>query len=113
MRIGYGIMLAAFLAAPAMAQEFIIQPPNRPAAAQAMGAARDENLEARQDTREARRDRRLEQRDAAHGNYLGAWREQQRMRRELAEAKQEHREARGDVNRARRDDSWKLRVVPY
>lgn len=112
MRILYAVVLAGLAATPATAQEFIIQVPNRGAAAHAMGEARQENREARRDLGSARRDTRWENWYAAHGNYLGAWRMQQRARRDGVNATREHREALGDVNHARRDDSWKLSVVP-
>jgi hypothetical protein len=112
MRLGYAAVLAALVVSPAMAQEFIIQAPNRGAASQAMGEARQENRQVWQDLGAARRDKRSENWYAAHGNYLGAWRMQQRERGDVANARREHREAVGDVHQAQRDNSWKLSVEP-
>jgi hypothetical protein len=109
MRLGYAAVLAALVASPAMAEEFVIEAPNHRAASQAMGEA---NRQTSQDLGTARRDKRWENWYVVHGNYLGAWRTQQRARGEVANARRAHREALGDFHEAQRDSSWKLWVEP-
>lgn len=108
MRIGYGVLCAALLAAPAMAADLTIQPPNPGAAAEAQHNAYQSDRDARHDFHAARRDEHRADRDAAMGNYRGAAREDMRAHEAAGDARHDLHQADRDANQARRDQSWQI-----
>lgn len=110
MRLGYAVVLAASFAAPAIAQQVIIQGPQPGQARHAAREAGIERHEARGDVNAARREEREAWRDLSHGNFGAAMGEERAAQRDIQGARREQNEARQDVNRARRDEDWRIRI---
>jgi hypothetical protein len=111
MRTIHGILALSLIASPALAQGFLVQPPNPAAAGQAESDARQQGHDAHMEMREAHHDEAQAHRDAAVGDYTGAAQAQQRARGDMRDARQDMSQARQDQGQAHQDSTWSIAPI--